>query len=224
MAARFTDRTEAGRVLAARLEDYAHNPDVIVLALPRGGVPVGFEIARSLGAPLDVLLAGKLGLPGHEELAFGAIATGGVRVLSQETIETFAVSAEMIESATRREREGLERREQEYRGRRTPLDVGGKIAILVDDGLATGSTMRAAVIALRRKQPARVVAAVPVGAADTCGELRREVDEIVCEETPEPFGSVGEWYEDFRPVTDEQIRALLGTGTPVRPAARRSGA
>ncbi len=205
----FRDRAEAGRFLAARLARYAGRPDVIVLALPRGGVPVGYEVARALGAPLDVFLARKLGVPGREELAMGAIASGGVLVLNDEVVNALGISREEIEQVAATEEEELERRERAYRGERPPPDVRGRIAVLVDDGLATGSSMRAAVAALRKLGPARVVVAVPVGAPETCAEFRGAADEVVCGQTPEPFYAVGIWYEDFAQTTDEEVRELL---------------
>ena len=206
---RFKDRSEAGRVLAQELAGYAGREDAIVLALPRGGVPVGFEIARALQAPLDVFVVRKLGVPGHEELAMGAIASGGVLVTDPEVIEGLEIPPEvLIEVATREEQERL-RREREYRGDRPEPEVRGRTAILVDDGLATGSTMRAAVAALRKLQPARIVVAVPVGVSSTCAHLAEEVDDVVCTRTPEPFRAVGEWYLEFPQTTDEEVRELL---------------
>lgn len=205
----FRDRTEAGRRLAARLMNYANRPDVLVLALPRGGVPVAFEVATALHAPLDLFLVRKLGVPGHEELAMGAIATGGVRVLNDEVLRYLGVPGEVIDAVASKEQRELERRERLYRDDRPPPDVRGKTVILVDDGLATGSTMRAAAAALRQQQPAQIVIAVPVAAPQTCDEFRSEVDEIVCAVTPEPFHAVGLWYEDFSQTTDEEVRDLL---------------
>lgn len=207
--ARFRDRSEAGRVLASRLTAYAHRPDVLVLALPRGGVPVAFEVARELDAPLDVFLVRKLGMPGHEEYAIGAIASGGVRILNEEAIRTFGITDAEIEAITAEEQLELERRERRYRGTRPPPQIAGKTVILVDDGLATGSTMRAAVAALRQEHPARIVVAVPTAAPETCDELRDEVDEVICAMTPEPFYAVGLWYHDFGQTTDEEVRDLL---------------
>jgi predicted phosphoribosyltransferase len=204
----FQDRRDAGRALAEKLAKYADRPDVIVLALPRGGVPVAFEVARALHAPLDVFLVRKLGLPGHEELAMGAIATGGVRVLN-EVAETLRVPKDVIEAVTAREQRELQRRERAFRGDRPPPDVRGKVVILVDDGLATGSTMRAAVAALRRQKPARIVVAVPVGAPETCAEFQDEADEAVCARTPQPFYAVGVWYNDFSQTADDEVRDLL---------------
>jgi putative phosphoribosyl transferase len=205
----FRDRTEAGQVLADQLVRYAHRPDVVVLALPRGGVPVGYEVAQALHAPLDVFLVRKLGLPGQEELAMGAIASGGIRVLNEEVVRKLNVPEEIIDAVAAEEQQELSRREHDYRAGRPPPDVRGRTVILVDDGLATGSTMRAAVAALRQQGPARIVVAVPVGAPETCTQLRREADEVVCAETPEPFYAVGAWYEDFSQTTDEEVRDLL---------------
>src|SRR5262245_47461921 len=205
----YRDRSEAGHVLASKLARYADQPDVIVLALPRGGVPVAAEVAHALHAPLDVFLVRKLGLPGHEELAMGAIASGGVRVLNDDVICALQVSHDVIESVAEAERQELQRRESLYRGDRPPLDVAGKTVILVDDGLATGASMRAAVAALKQAGPARVVVAVPVGSVDTCAELRNSADEVVCAYMPEPFRAVGLWYEDFSQTTDEEVRELL---------------
>src|SRR5579875_2593723 len=205
----FRDRTEAGQILADKLASYAHRPDVLVLALPRGGVPVGYEVAQALHVPLDVFLVRKLGLPGQEELAMGAIASGGIRVLNEEVIDKLNVPEEIIDAVAAEEQQELSRREHDYRAGRPPPDVRGRTVILVDDGLATGSTMRAAVAALRQQGPARIVVAVPVGAPETCTQLRREADEVVCAETPEPFYAVGAWYEDFSQTTDEEVRDLL---------------
>jgi len=209
MAVLFRDRREAGRQVAAGLSRYAGRPDVLVLALPRGGVPVGFEIARALNAPLDVFLVRKLGVPGQEELAMGAIASGGVRVLNEEVMRVLAIPAAVIEAAATREQRELERRERIYRGDRGGPDVRNCTVILVDDGLATGSTMRAAVAALRQQGPARIVVAVPTAAPSTRDEVRAEVDEMVCLDTPEPFYAVGAWYEDFSQISDEEVRGLL---------------
>jgi len=183
--------------------------DTVVLALPRGGVPVAAEIAHELAVPLDVFVVRKLGVPGHEELALGAIASGGVRVLNQGVVDAARMSPEAVERVARRELEEVERREAAYRGGRPPVETAGKRVILVDDGLATGATMRAAVAAVRATGPARIVVAVPIAAASTCEELAREVDEIICLRTPEPFYAVGLWYEDFSQTTDEEVRALL---------------
>jgi len=205
----YRDRTEAGRRLAAQLTDYANRPDVLVLALPRGGVPVAYEVAKALRAPLDIFLVRKLGVPGHEELAMGAIATGGVRVLNEDVMRYISITDAAIDAVAAKEQRELERREQLYRGDRPAPDVRGKTVLLVDDGLATGSTMRAAAAALRQQQPARIVVAVPVSAVQTCDEYRMGVDEIVCAVTPEPFHAVGMWYEDFSQTTDEEVRELL---------------
>jgi predicted phosphoribosyltransferase len=214
----FRDRRDAGRKLAAQLAAYAGRPDVVVLALPRGGVPVAYEVAQALRAPMDVFLVRKLGLPGHEEFAMGAVATGGVRVLNPDIVENLYAPASVIDTVTQREQRELDRRERAYRGVRPPPDVRGKIVILVDDGLATGSTMRAAAAAVKQLQPARVVVAVPVASQATCDELRREADEVVCLVTPEPFYAVGLWYDDFSQTTDDEVRALLAAAAAQEPA------
>jgi putative phosphoribosyl transferase len=206
---RFTNRTEAGRQLANDLKEYAGREDALVLALPRGGVPVAFEVARALGLPMDLFLVRKLGVPGHEELAMGAIASGGLRVLNEDVVRMFSPPEDTIARVAAQEQEELERRERAYRGGRRDLRLEGKTVILVDDGLATGSTMRAAAQAVRAQDPARIVVAVPVAAAETCDELRGEVDEVVCTLTPEPFRAVGIWYDDFAQTTDEEVRELL---------------
>lgn len=208
-AGRYRDRTEAGRYLAGLLGKYAHRPDVLVLALPRGGVPLGFMVAEALDAPLDVFLIRKLGVPGQEELAMGAIASGDVLVLKNEVIRALAIPQAVIEQVATEERRELQRREHAYRDDRPPVDIQGRTVIVVDDGLATGSSMRAAAIALRRRRPARLVIAVPVAAPDTCEELRAEVDEIVCGRTPASFLAIGFWYDDFSQTTDEEVRELL---------------
>lgn len=205
----FQDRADAGRQLAAALQGYARRPDVLVLALPRGGVPVGFEVARALNVPLDVFLVRKLGVPGQEELAMGAVASGGMRVLNREVVEALGIPDSVIGAVAAREQQELERREHLYRGDRPQPIVRGRTVVLVDDGLATGSTMRAAVLALRQQGPQRIVVAVPVAAAETCDEFRSEVEETVCLATPEPFYAVGMWYEDFSETTDEEVRSLL---------------
>jgi predicted phosphoribosyltransferase len=205
---RFRNRTEAGRRLAEKLAAYADRPDVLVLALPRGGVPVGYEVARALGAPLDVFVVRKLWVPGHEELAMGAVATG-VWVLNDEIVRGLGISEHEIDAGVAREMQELARRERLYRGDRPSPGVGGRTAILVDDGLATGATMRAAVAALRQQQPARIVVAVPTASPDTCEALKAEADEVVCAITPEPFFAVGHWYEDFTQTTDEEVGELL---------------
>ena len=205
---RFRDRAEAGRALAAELSSYKNRNDVIVFALPRGGVPVAYEVARALGAPLDVFLVRKLGVPGHEEYAMGAIAEGGAMVLSEDVIEQLAIPQRAVEAVVQKERAELERRARLYR-RGPPPELRGRTVILVDDGLATGSSMRAAVAALRSLDPARIVVAVPVAARDTCEALRDEADEVVCARTPEPFRAVGLWYEDFEQTSDEEVGELL---------------
>ncbi len=209
LATRFRDRTEAGRMLAAQLMDYAHRPDVIVLALPRGGVPVGYEIAKALNVPLDVFVVRKLGVPGYEELAMGAIATGGVRVLNEDVVTTLRVRDELIDMVVSAEQRELERRERLYRGDRPPPDVRGRTVILVDDGIATGATIRAAVAALYQQHPTHLIVAVPVAASETCEELSAEVDELTCVMTPQPFYAISLWYEDFSPTTDEEVREYL---------------
>ena len=209
MVSRFRDRSEAGRLLASRLAEYAHRPDVLVLALPRGGVPVGYEVARALDAPLDVFVVRKLGVPGHEELAMGAIASGGVRIENTDVVRALGISREMLDRVTEVEQRELDRREREYRGDRGPPDVRGRTVILVDDGLATGSTMFAAISALRQLGPARIVVAVPVAPDDTCRALARAAETSVCVRTPEPFYGVGFWYDDFSQTSDEEVRALL---------------
>jgi predicted phosphoribosyltransferase len=205
----FRDRAEAGQILAAKLASYADRPDVLVLALPRGGVPVAYEVAQALHAPLDVFLVRKLGLPGQVELAMGAIASGGTRVINEEVVSKLNVPDEVIDAVAVEEQRELSRREADYRDGRPPPDVRGRTIILVDDGLATGSSMRAAVAALRRQGPASIIVAVPVGARETCAELRHEADDAVCAQTPEPFYAVGAWYEDFSQTSDEEVRDLL---------------
>jgi putative phosphoribosyl transferase len=206
----FRDRTEAGRLLGAELtRRFGRRADALVLALPRGGVPVGFEVARALGATLDVFIVRKLGVPGQEELAMGAIASGGVRVLNHDVIRYASISQQVIDRVAASEERELERRDKSYRGTRPLLDVAGRTVFIVDDGLATGSTMRAAIQALRKMTAQEVIVAVPVAARETCGEMRAEVDEIVCLRTPSPFQAVGLWYEDFSQTTDEEVHALL---------------
>jgi len=205
----FADRAEAGRSLAWRLEKYANRHDVVVLAVPRGGVPVAFEVAVVLRAPLDVFLVRKLGVPGHEEVAFGAIASGGVRVLDRQILRTLAIAWSEVEALTARAEQELKRREAAYRGRELPLSVAGKIAILVDDGIATGASLLAAIRALRQLRPAEIVVAVPVAPAPVAERLAHEVDEMVCVVTPEPFRAVGEFYDDFSQVEDEEVIELL---------------
>ncbi|HEX5707697.1 MAG TPA: phosphoribosyltransferase [Pyrinomonadaceae bacterium] len=206
----FRNRREAGRLLAGQLAHYANRADVLVLALPRGGVPVGLEVAESLRAPMDVFVVRKVGVPGCEELAMGAISTGGVCVRNEEVIEELGIRGEVFEAGAERERVELERRERAFRGQRPAPDVRGRTVILVDDGLATGSTMRAAARALRSQQPARIIVGVPVGAPEACEEFRREVDEVVCAVTPEPFHGVGQWYEDFTQTSDDEVHDILG--------------
>jgi len=214
----FRDRTDAGRQLLPRLAAYRGRPDVLVLGLPRGGIPVAYEVAHGLGAPLDVFLVRKLGVPGQEELAMGAISTGGVRVLNRDVVDALRISPDVIDRVAAEEARELERRERSYRGDRAEPEVAGKNVILVDDGLATGSSMRAAVAALRQQRPARIVVAVPVAASSTCEELRREVDELVCGATPEPFMAVGRFYDDFSQTTDDEVRELLAAGRASVPA------
>jgi predicted phosphoribosyltransferase len=213
----FRDRSHAGRYLATKLRQYAGRPGVIVLGLPRGGVPVAYEVARALGAPLDVFLVRKLGVPGREELAMGAIASGGVRVVNEDVVRQLGIPDAVLDEAAAEEQQELDRRAAAYRDGRPAPDLRGKVVILVDDGLATGSTMRAAVAAVRQLGPAWVVVAVPVGAAETCSELRAEADEVVCAVTPEPFFAVGSWYEDFSQTTDEEVRELLARASGFGP-------
>ncbi len=205
----YRDRADAGKELAKHLKDYANREDVLVLALPRGGVPVAFEVANALHAPLDIFLVRKLGVPGHEELAMGAIATGGVRVLNEGVVGYLDIPDELIDEVAANEERELDRRQRLYRGNRPLPDVRARTIILVDDGLATGSTMRAAATALRKQQPARIVVAVPVSAPETCDEFRMEVDEVICAAMPQPFLGVGLWYEDFSQTTDQEVRDLL---------------
>jgi len=206
----FRDRVEAGELLAEGLSHYRDRDDVIVLALPRGGVPVAAEIARRLHVPFDVFVVRKLGVPGHEELAMGAIASGGVRLVNDDVVGPLGIPANVIDAVARREQIELERREELYRGTRAPIGLVGRTVILVDDGVATGSTMRAAVQAVRQQGPAQVIVAVPVGAPETCATLAREADDVVCVRTPDPFVAVGLWYRDFTPTSDHEVRALLG--------------
>jgi len=216
----FQDRRAAGRALARKVARYRALPGLLVLALPRGGVPVAFEVARELGAPLDIFLVRKLGVPGHEELAMGAIATGDVLVLNPDVVAGLRIPEPVIHAAAMRETEELQRREREYRGHAPPPDLQDRTVILVDDGLATGSTMRAAVQAVRAQSPRRIIVAVPVGAESTCAALAREADEVVCAATPEPFLAVGYWYQEFMQTTDEEVRHLLAVSRePQRLAA-----
>ncbi len=205
----FQDRFQAGRLLASKLSYLANRPDVVVLALPRGGVPVGYEVAKALNVPLDVFVVRKLGVPGHKELAMGAIASGGVRVLNENVIRRLGIPNEVVETVAEEEERELERREREYRDGRPPIEVRGRTVILVDDGLATGSSMRVAVLALRKKNPAQIIVAVPVAAPATCAEFESEVDQVICAVTPEPFWAVGQWYTDFSQTSDEEVRDLL---------------
>jgi len=208
--AEFRDRTEAGRLLGQEVAGrLAGRDDVIVLALPRGGVPVGYEVAKALNAPLDVFIVRKLGVPGQEELAMGAIASGGVQVINEEVFGWLPVSQVAIEAVAERERRELVRRERSYRGDRPPLELEGRTVVTVDDGLATGSTMRAAVRALRKMRPRAIIVAVPVAARETCESLRAEVDDIICLRTPHPFDAVGRWYRDFAQTTDAEVHELL---------------
>jgi len=209
----FHDRADAGRTLARSLQRYKNLADVIVLALPRGGVPVAIEVARELNAPLDVFIVRKLGVPGHEELGMGAIASGGIRVFNESIIRELGISDEVRDLVTARERTELERRERLYRDDRPPPQIQGKTVIIVDDGLATGFSMKAAVTALREQHPARLIVAVPTAPVATCSELKKMADEVVCGLTPEPFYAVGGSYVDFRQVTDEEVRSLLNTAT-----------
>jgi putative phosphoribosyl transferase len=205
----FTDRRDAGRKLAKKLSAYANRSDVLVLALPRGGVPVAYEVASALNAPLDIFTVRKLGLPGHEELAMGAIATGGALVINQDIVRNFNVPRGLIEAVAKKELKELERREHLFRADRPMRAIRGKTVILVDDGLATGASMHAAILRLRAKDPARIVAAVPTAALETCEALKHKVDEMICATTPEPFYGVSRWYEDFSQTTDEEVQALL---------------
>ncbi len=218
---RFRDRFEAGQLLAAQLTSFAYRADVRVLALPRGGVPVAYEIARRLHVPLDVWVVRKLGAPGIPELAIGAIASGGVQMISRETPRELSLSAEQVEEIASRERQELQRRESAYRGNRPPLDVRGQAAILVDDGIATGASMRVAIAALRRLQPAKIVVAVPVAARSTCALLARETDRVVCLWTPADLNSVGEWYQDFSQTSDDEVCSLLERASEFAPKPAR---
>jgi putative phosphoribosyl transferase len=218
---RFRDRAEAGRLLAKQLEGYSGRDDVIVLALPRGGVPVAYEVAKALGAPLDVFVVRKLGVPGHEELAMGAVASGPVLVLDEPLTRSLGIDRRQVERVVEAELRELARRDAAYRDGREPPDLEGKTVILVDDGLATGSTMRAAALAVRRQNPARVVVAVPVAAAETCDQFRDVVDEVLCAITPRPFQAVGLWYDDFSQTSDSEVRQLLARARPKRTGAAR---
>jgi putative phosphoribosyl transferase len=208
MSKLFHDRTEAGQTLASLLSEYAGRKDVLVLALPRGGVPVAFEVAQALDAPLDIFVVRKLGLPSNEELAMGALASGNIRVLNDEVVQSFGISERTIETVAEKEQVELERRERLYRGDSGLPSIRGKTILLVDDGVATGSTMRAAVAAIRRQHPAQIIVAVPVAPPSTCDTLRTEADQVVCVATPEPFYAVGQWYRVFDQTTDRQVREL----------------
>lgn len=205
----FKDRRDAGRKLAQKLKDYAGRKDVIVLALPRGGVPVAYEVSKALNVLMDIFIVRKLGWPGHEEMAIGAIASGGVRVLNQDIVQYLNIPEALIDAVAQRELRELERREHAYRGDRPPLDVKDRTVIIVDDGLATGASMRAAVAGVSAHHPARIVIAVPTAAPETCESLKDEVDEVICATTPEPFYGVSRWYENFSQTTDEEVRTLL---------------
>ncbi len=207
----FRDRSEAGRRLAEQLSEYAGRTDLVVLGLPRGGVAVAYEVAKALDAPLDVFVVRKLGVPGHEELAMGAIASGGVRVINEDVVRMLGISPQVIEHVAVKEQQELERRERVYRGNSPPLELGRRQVILIDDGLATGATMRAAVAAARRKRPMGITVAVPVGAPEACAALESEVDRLVCLATPEPFVAIGVWYADFGQLSDAEVRALLAS-------------
>ena len=209
----FHDRRDAGAQLSARLSAYANDPSAIVLGLPRGGVPVAYEVARALRAPLDVFVVRKLGVPGQRELAMGAIASGGVRVINDEVIETLKISASTVEAVALQEQPELERKQRLYRGDAALPDFTGRTVIVVDDGLATGSSMRAAVRALRESNPKRIVIAVPVGAAETCGSLLTDADEVICLYAPESFYSVSTWYEEFSQTSDDEVRGLLAAAS-----------
>ena len=213
---RFTDRRDAGRLLADRLAPYAGRDNLVVLALPRGGVPVAAEVAARLKAPLDVFVVRKLGVPGHEELAMGALASGGVRVLNDDVVEHLGIPDAVIDLVADREARELERREHLYRGDAAPIEVRGATVVLVDDGLATGSTMKAAVRAVRQREPAEVIVGVPVGSVEACGELGREADQVVCLYVPRWFAAVGEWYADFSQTTDDEVRELLEAARTTR--------
>jgi putative phosphoribosyl transferase len=218
----FHDRVDAGERLASRLlSRYARGSDSVVLALPRGGVPVAVPVARALRAPLDVFVVRKLGVPGQEELAMGAVAHGGVRVLNDSVVKALGIPPAVIDAVVEREQVEIERREHEYRGERPYPQLRGRTVVLVDDGLATGASMRAAVRALSQFEPSEIVVAVPVSAPDTCAKLAREVDEVICAETPETFAAVGEWYRDFQQTTDDEVRQLLRQAASERALAGR---
>jgi putative phosphoribosyl transferase len=220
----YRDRRDAGRALATALSKYKGEPQLLVLALPRGGVPVGYEVAGALEAPLDVFVVRKLGVPGREELAMGALASGGARVLNQEVISALGISHASIQATVVKEQRELKRREQIYRGQRLPLEVTTRTVILVDDGLATGSTMRAALAGLRQLSPRQLVVGVPVAAPETCQELSNEADDVVCAAMPQPFHSVGLWYRDFSQTTDQEVRELLEARRGRQPEQRTRSA
>ena len=214
----FKTRKEAGQRLTSDLKEYANRPDVIVLGLPRGGVPVAYEVARGLNAPLDVWLVRKLGAPGHEELAMGAIASGDTRILNKDVVRSLGVSEQAIDKVAAKEQQELERREKAYRGDLPPLELRDRTVLLVDDGLATGASMHAAAVALRQHDPKEIVAAVPVAAPETCQEFKIKVDKIICSETPQPFYAVGLWYDKFDQTTDQEVRDLMQRAASQQPA------
>jgi putative phosphoribosyl transferase len=218
----FADRIQAGQFLATKLTDYAHRNDVLVLALPRGGVPVAYEVAKALNAPLDIFVVRKLGVPGHEEMAMGAIASGGARVINQDVVLGAGIATDVIQQKTVQEWRKLERREKLYRGDRPAPQIAGRTVILIDDGLATGATMHAAVLALRQHQPAKIIVAVPAASRETCAEFQSEVDGVVCGITPEPFLAVGLWFENFAQTTDDEVRLLLHKAAQEYTGAARS--
>ena len=211
----FRNRTEASQVLARRLQQYKNQPDVLILGLPRGGVPVAYEVARELNAPLDVFIVRKLGVPGHEELGMGAIATGGVRTLHEGIIREIGISPQTIEAVSAREQAELERRERLYRGDRPAPTIKGRTVVIVDDGLATGSTMKAAIQAVRQQDPRQVIVAVPTAPSETCEQLKESADHVVCALTPEPFFSVGGSYADFTQITDGEVRDLIASAANI---------
>jgi len=221
---KFRNRQEAGLEVAARLENYADREDVLVLGLPRGGVPVAYVVATVLGLPLDIFVLRKLGVPGHEELAFGAIGSGGVRILNADVVDRLGISELEIAAITQEETKELKRREKRYRGSRPPLDVSGRTVILVDDGIATGASIRAAIHAIRKMRPAAIVVATPVAPRATCNLLRREVDELVCVKSPEPFYGVGQFYQDFSEVPDEEVVAMLDRALLPRQESKEAAA